>query len=36
MTQLTSLILHQIGQKYDSQRNTHVILLLVMVSVQRV
>jgi hypothetical protein len=31
MTKLTSLILHQIATKYDTQRNTHVILLLVMV-----
>jgi hypothetical protein len=33
MTTLTSLILHQISAKYDSQRNTHIILLLIMVRV---
>jgi hypothetical protein len=31
LTKLTSLVLKQIATKYDTQRNTHIILLLVMV-----
>jgi hypothetical protein len=32
MSKLTTLILDQVSVKYESQRNTHVILLLIMVS----